>query len=40
MHPKDRDDTLDTENTMQFSENSALVYFAVDDLVWFKKHSS
>ena len=33
MHPKEPDDTLDTENTMSFLENNALVYLAVDDLV-------
>ena len=36
MHPKDRNDRLETENTIKFRENYALVYLAVDDLVWFK----
>ena len=36
MHLKDRNDTLDTENAIQFRENNALVYLAVDDLVCFK----
>ena len=40
MHPKDGDDRLDRENTMQFVENNALAYLAVDDLVWFKINRS
>ena len=36
MHPKNRDDTLDTETTIQLPENNALVHLAVDDLIWYK----
>ena len=36
MHPEDPDVTFDMEIVMQFLENDALVYFAIDDLVWFK----
>ena len=40
MHSEDRDVTFGTENVMQFLEDDALVYFAIDDLVWFKIHRS
>ena len=36
MHSKNRDVTIDTVNFMQFLKKDALVYFAIDDLVWFK----
>ena len=36
MHPEDPDVTFDMEIVMQFLENDALVYFAIDDLVCFK----
>ena len=32
MHSEDRDVTLDTVNVVQFLEDDALVYFAIDDL--------
>ena len=34
MHSKDSD-VAQNIGTIQFSENDALVYLAVDDLVWF-----
>ena len=40
MHSEDRDVTFGTENVMQFLEDDALVYFAINDLVWFKIHRS